>query len=248
MLIIKHSNGNVYDLDRLGIRTRDFIISSPEIINTSEQVDGMQGLINTETNYGVRELFGSFRIKSDEIGLFSKKREEVFRIFSGLEEFILIDKYNPAKRWKAKGDGSFRPERISTFGYFEVRFISHSPFSESVNIISRSHNQNEFIFRNQGDIPVNMRHQDETEIIFKGESDNLSIKNVTTGDDWIYEGTTTSYDTITLKGIRSLKNGQSIFGQTNKKLISFNVGINRFEITGNVGAFEMSIRTRFYFL
>jgi len=85
-------------------------------------------------------------------------------------------------------------------------------------------------------------------ITFTGASSNLTITNQTTGDMWQYTGTTQAGDTITLDGVRSLKNGASIFGQTNRKLITLKSGWNDFAITGATGAFEISFDFRFYYL
>src|SRR5699024_1306520 len=69
-------------------------------------------------------------------------------------------------------------------------------------------------------------------ITYKGNSENLRIRNLTTGDEWAYNGTTNTSDVIVLEGIRSTKNGLSIFRQTNKRLLTLAPGWNEFEIVG----------------
>jgi hypothetical protein len=85
-------------------------------------------------------------------------------------------------------------------------------------------------------------------ITFTGASTNLTITNTTTGDIWQYTGTTQAGDTITLDGVRSLKNGVSVFGNTNRKLITIAPGWNNFTITGASGSFTISFDFRFYYV
>jgi hypothetical protein len=70
-------------------------------------------------------------------------------------------------------------------------------------------------------------------ITFAGASTNLAIANTTTGDTWSYTGTTAAGDTLKLDGVRMLKNGVvSVFGATNRKLITLAPGWNNFTVTG----------------
>jgi len=53
---------------------------------------------------------------------------------------------------------------------------------------------------------------------------------------------------ITLQGITSSKNYSSIFADTNKKIITLDIGNNNFTVSGATGSFELEISTRFYYL
>ncbi|MEI2341601.1 phage tail family protein, partial [Priestia megaterium] len=65
-------------------------------------------------------------------------------------------------------------------------------------------------------------------ILYKGESNNLTIKNKTTGDTFIYNGTSGPNDTIILDRIQHFKNNVNIFTYTNHKRISLATGWNDF--------------------
>ena len=51
-LTIERLNGDKYVLSEHGIVTRDFVIDSPEAINATETVEGMDGVIDAGTTYG----------------------------------------------------------------------------------------------------------------------------------------------------------------------------------------------------
>ncbi|MCG6184237.1 phage tail family protein [Anoxybacillus sp. LAT_38] len=108
-------------------------------------------------------------------------------------------------------------------------------------------NQTSFSIYNAGDKTIDPRELPLT-ITFRGESANLTIINKTTGDTWQYTGTTVKSDFLVLDGIRSLKNGVSIFSDTNRKLITLVPGWNDFTITGASGYFEITFNFRFYYL
>jgi len=108
-------------------------------------------------------------------------------------------------------------------------------------------NQTSFRIYNAGDKTIDPREL-PLKITFRGASTNLTITNQTTGDCWQYTGTTVKSDFLVLDGIRSLKNGVSIFSDTNRKLITLVPGWNDFTITGASGYFEITFNFRFYYL
>src|SRR5690554_7861270 len=96
-------------------------------------------------------------------------------------------------------------------------------------------------------LPIYPRVHD-IKITFKGASDGLSITNTTTGDVFVHNGQTNANDTIELEGIRMLKNGESIFRDTNHRLITLETGYNDFVINGATeGEFEIIFEFRFYY-
>jgi Phage tail protein len=155
-------------------------------------------------------------------------------------------------------------------GRFDVEFTTLSPFAESIGTtldpftfdaelwqigqgltaedgIVYTHSTSSFRIYNAGDVTIDPRVL-PLKITFTGASTNLKITNTTTGDMWQYTGTTQAGDTITLDGVRSLKNGVSIFSATNRKLITIASGWNDFTITGASGSFTISFDFRFYYI
>ncbi|WP_203334363.1 phage tail domain-containing protein [Planococcus beigongshangi] len=247
MLTIERMNGEFYDLESMGLRISDFSISSPEYVYETAQVDGLSGLLVLETTVLPRILKCLIKVQGDSIAELIKKRDLIFRIFRSKEPFYLTDKNAESLRWKVKCDGAFDLQRVSRFGTTEVHLVAFSPYSETVTKVSRKFNTASFVFNNLGTEEINMRSQTETEIIFRGTSNNLAITNLSTGEVWKYNGSTLAKDEIKLIGVRSFKNKQSIFRNTNKELISFIPGNNEFEISGADEGFEILISSRFYF-
>lgn len=271
MLTVERKNGQKYKLDkRLGIRVIDFVVESPAPRTTISEIDGMDGHRDLGTTYAGRVLHAKLKMTVPEIYEFALIRNEIFRIFDSREEFYLISEEEPRKRWRVKYDSPFTLGRKNLLNAeVEITFRSPSAYSESIGSLldpftfdvelwqfgmnipledfGYTHNTRHFSIWNLGDKVINPRH-DMLQIFYKGISNNLSIYNLTTGDSWKYSGASQSGDTIMLDGVFSRKNGVSIFGQTNRKLISLAPGENKFSLTGTGEHFQIGFDFRFLFL
>src|SRR5690625_4274648 len=252
-------NGQIINLYELGIRTRDFIVHSPSYIHTFEEVEGMDGVIDLGTKTGPRQITCLFRFIADDWIDFGQNRDEIFNLFESKEPFYLIEKRNLFKRWLVKVADSYEIPQRNVFGNFEINFVAIKGYAESIGTSTMART-----FEHLQDLPVtytdytmratkfkiynpgqpidprNINHY--LKITYKGNSENLRIKNLTTGDEWAYLGVTNPEDEIVLEGIRSTKNGLSIFRQTNKRLITLAHGWNEFEIYGAPDAREYAVQ------
>lgn len=246
--IIRH-NGEVIDLSRWGIWVDIFNTYAPEVDRETEKLEGLDGVevLNVEVNE--RKMSTVLQLSEDCPKEFDTLLDFIRDKFNPKYPITIIRDLQPSKQIKAYITGGYGADyQTAEDGDLPLEFTAPYPYFESINIIRRAYTKPSFTFKNEGNVSINMRKQSETVITFKGASNNLTIKNLTTGDTWRYNGSTTSSDEIKLIGVRSLKNGQSIFGQTNHKMIDFAVGNNKFEIIGTSGEFELNIATRFYFL
>jgi hypothetical protein len=254
-LFIESLDGNLNYLEYIGLQPLALVVDSLSPRTLSETLDGRDGHIDLETTYEARSLKAYFKLKAKEASDYIQFKNSVHKLFDGKTYFYVIDEKEQGKRWKVRTASKFNLDRINPLtGKFEVDLISSSPYCESyVNTLSAYNPVNytfsvpTFQVRNEGDIPIDPRELPLT-INFKGASNNLIIRNLSTGDEWNYTGTTIANDNITLDGIRSLKNGFSIFGDTNKKLITIGTEWNEFEIVGAVGSFEISFDFRYYYI
>src|SRR5690554_488529 len=260
MTYVQKLNGQMIDLDELGIRTRDFIVHSPSYIHTFEEVEGMDGVIDLGTKTGPRQITCLFRFIADDWIDFGQKRDEIFNLFESKEPFYLIEKRNLFKRWLVKVADSYEIPQRNVFGNFEINFIAIKGYAESIGTSIQAktfeHLQElpvtytdyqdiyatKFKIYNPGQLidPRNPNHY--LKITYKGNSENLRIRNLTTGDEWAYNGVSNPEDVIVLEGIRSTKNGLSIFRQMNKRLITLAHGWNEFEISGAPDTREYAIQ------
>jgi hypothetical protein len=268
-IAIQRLNGALYNLTDYGIKALDFQIDAPSPRVYSEIVEGRDGTLDLGAVYDQRQLRGSFFMTAVDSIDFALLRNEIFRIFAGAEAFYLIDSREPGKRWKVRSNGFSVEQLTATKGRFNVDFTAQTPYAESIGttldpmtfdadlwqigqgIIDEGlvyeHTTSTFRIYNLGDVTVNPRHVPLV-ITYSGASTNLKIKNVTTGEEWTYTGTTTASDSVVLDGVRSTKNGLSIFRDTNRKVISLLPGWNDFTITGASGSFTVSFDFRFYYL
>ncbi|WP_242264875.1 phage tail family protein [Bacillus cereus group sp. BfR-BA-01422] len=269
--IVQRFDGKVYKLEEIGIITRDFNPSSPSPKHNSEEMEGRNGAIDFGTVYEPRKINCSFYLKAYDMWDYALLRDEVFKIFDSRQPFYIIDARNPGKRWRVKCNGSYDIEQQRMYGFFDIEFISFSSFAESIGttmddftfdgdlwqigqgLIAEDtkyhHTTTSFRIYNAGDVTIDPRSM-PLKIKYKGKSNNLTIKNNTTGDLWSYNGvTTTLNDVITLDGVKAYRNVLgSIFKNTNWGLITLKPGWNDFVLTGATDAFEVEFDFRFYYL
>jgi phage-related protein len=262
-MILETIDGVRYDLSDFGLKLLTFEIDSLSTRVESEFLDGRDGHIDIETLHEGRSLRASFLMRAENHLDYIPLRNEIFRLFNSRNHYYLINPNEPKRRWKVKSSSKFSLEKISLkTGKLDLSFQSQSPYAESVsstlnpndyfqvdtkNPIQYSFDEASFSVWNDGDVDVDPREV-PLKIIFKGESNGLIIRNITTGDEWKYNGTTLATDSLVLDGIKSSKNGLSIFGATNRKLLTLNPMWNDFEVLGTNGPIEISFDFRFYYI
>lgn len=266
-LLLQNLDGTEVDLDAAGLFLRRFVIESVDPKHEVDTTDGSDGFIIVQTVLNGRGIKAEFLMESKNHEEYIHVRNKVFNLFNGKTYFYLINSDEPFKRWKVKTSSKFTPDRIGSSANLEVSFISPSPYAESVvstldteqtdvfyqvdteENIQYLFDTNSFFVWNNGDVEVDPLHRwSDIKITFQGPSENLAIRNLTTGEEWTYNGSTVGGDVIELIGVKSEKNGGSILGSTNKKLITLAPGRNDFELVGPTGAFLISFDFRFYYI
>jgi phage-related protein len=267
LTIIK--NDLTIDHRELGIKCLSFDRDSVSPQNEYESVEGRHGLIPLSTTFGGRPLRASFYALDRDYLSYQLLKNEIYNLFSTENEMIIIDSRQPGKRWNVKVSSTFGIENINfRGGKFTVEFISASAFAESIGStldpltfdaekwqtgqglildeLMYTQSVTTFQIYNAADGVIVDPRKAPLLITFKGASTNLQIKNLTTGDTWTYTGTTLAADEIKLDGIRSTKNGLTIFRNTNHKFITLAPGYNSFQLVGTTGSFTISFSFRFY--
>ncbi|MED0876553.1 phage tail family protein [Bacillus mobilis] len=270
-LIIQRKNGKRYKLSK---ETGYIVLKfRPESIKVTRQRESISGRppVSIGTEIEGRSIHTELLFTAYDFPDHVLKRNEFFQILDSREEFYVIFSEEPGKRWLVSAE-AFTPEPVTTtLGRCEIVLYSESPYAESIgkttdqitfdsNLwqigqgliaedIKYTHSTLAFRIYNAGDVTIDPRSMD-LKIKYKGRSNNLSIKNVNTGDLWNYTGvTTTANDVITLDGVRAYRNVLgSIFKNTNWGLITLKPGWNEFELAGPIGDFKIEFDFRFYYL
>ncbi|MBL2068802.1 phage tail family protein, partial [Klebsiella pneumoniae] len=157
-------------------------------------------------------------------------RDEVFRIFDSREAFYIIDQRNPGKRSLVKYSSPYSIDQNWKYGFFEIDFVTVKlPFAESIGkttdpntfdsnlwqigqgLIAEdtkyTHNTTSFRIYNAGDVTIDPKEM-PLKIIYTGWSEQLTIKNLTTGDIWSYgKSTVIESSQIILDGVKSYRPG-----------------------------------------
>jgi Phage tail protein len=267
---IQYEDGSVIDLHedkKMWVSYFRIPPLSPE--HKTESVEGRHGSVYLETILKERVVPAGIMIEGYDPLDFDLFRDEIYRMFNPLNKFYIIRDLQPGKRMEVSVASDFDIEYLTLEdGEFEISFVIHSVFLESLGTtltppeygqmlqvreenfgdppIQYTFNTNTFSVWNDGDVTVDPREH-EMKITFQGISSNLTIKNLTTGEEWYYTGETNELDTLDIERRRSLKNDVSIFKNTNKKLITLVKGWNEFEITGATD-FTISFDFRFYYV
>ncbi|MFJ8217687.1 phage tail family protein [Bacillus cereus] len=270
--IIKENGKEFVIASNKDMEVLNFLPPSPFYNVQYEKLDGRHGQIEVGGSFDARDnIRAQILFYSRDIWDFYLFRNEIFKLFASQDPFYIITNREPGKRWKVRVANTYEiePKAFGQYGEFNIVFKSASPFCESIGttldpftfdsnlwqiaqgLISEdnkySHNTTLFRIFNAGDVTINPRNT-PLKIRYIGSSENLSIKNVTTGDVWSYAGETINGDIIELNGVKSTKNGTSIFGATNWGLITLKSGWNDFVLTGTAGNFEIKFDFRFYYL
>ncbi|MCQ6530657.1 phage tail family protein [Bacillus mycoides] len=270
-LIIERKNGKRYKLSK---ETGYIVLKfRPESIKVNRQRESLNGRppVSIGTEIEGRSIHTELLFTVYDFPDHVLKRNEFFQILDSREEFYVIFSEEPGKRWLVSAE-AFTPESVTTtLGKCNIVLYSDSPYAESIGkttdpmtfdsnlwqigqgLIAEDtkyiHNTTSFRIYNAGDVTIDPKSI-PLKITYRGMSNNLSIKNVTTGDLWNYTGiTTTGLDVITLDGVKAYRNVVgSIFGNTNWGLITLKPGWNDFVLTGATGDFEIKFDFRFYYL
>ncbi|EJS63491.1 phage tail family protein [Bacillus cereus] len=266
---VQRLDGTVYELEEIGIITRDFNPSSPKPKHITEEIDGQHGAVDFGTVYEPRKIDCSFYLKAVDMWDYALLRDEVFRIFDSQEAFYIIDNRNPRKRWLVKCNSEYDVDQQRIYGFFEIEFVAFNPFAESVGTtldsftfdsnlwqigqgliaedISYIHKTSSFRIYNAGSVEIDPRKLPLI-IRIKGATNNLTITNRTTQETWKYNEATSTSDIVELNRVQVFKNGISVFGKTNRKFISLKPGWNDFYVSGVTGSFQIEFDFQFYYI
>lgn len=267
---IQYLDGSIVDLDDRNLWVESFRIFSPSPEHTTETIDGKHGAIHLGTRLNPRKIVSVIQIEAVDYTDFDLFRDEIFKIFNPLKEFYIVRDLQPGKRMKVAVSSEFDIDYTTLEdGEFTIEFVIHSVFIESVGTtldpftfdsekwqigqglladdLNYIHNTTSFRIFNAGDIDINPRNM-PLKITYKGVSNGLVIKNLTTNEAWSYTGASNASDSLVLDGLRSTKNGLSVYRETNKKVITLKPGWNDFILEGTSGSFEISFDFRFYYL
>lgn len=263
-------SGTVYDMATdYDVLVRSLTIPSPKMRYFYDKVESRAGLIplgKTMDDRNITAECSMFAVDNKDYALL---RNEIYRLFLTHDKIYLVTAKEPGKRFLVELANELSMSRLGSYGQFSLELTCSVPYAESTGTtadpltfdaelwqlgqgltaddVSYSHTTAQFQIYNAGDIAVDPREL-PLKITFTGASTNLRIRNLTTGDDWQFTGMTSAGDAVVLDGVRATKNGLSVFGATNRKVLTIAPGLNDFEITGASGAFTTAFDFRFYYV
>jgi len=266
------SNFELIDIESLGVKTLDFVVSSPSPQHKRETVERQHGTNTLGTTLDGRTMKVTFAILSYDKYDYYLTRNAVYRLFNGLDFMYIVDNREPGKRWKVKVNSSYDLTRLNpTVASFEIEFMSDYAFSESIGTTENSFTDDDsviwqygqglpddpvsyvqtasdFKYYNAGDVAIDPRKYPLIIEVTAAQTSSdiyMSLSNLTTGEDWTYRGATVAGQVFQLNGVQTLLGGSSVGLKTNYGLITLNPGYN--DISRNSGISQVKFINRFYY-
>lgn len=254
-MIIELLDGTQIDTAGYNLTRLFHYVPSLEVEHETATIEGA-GTIITGTRLTNRTITVEFMYKSQTLENYYVIRDKINALFCRDDSYYIIFKREPHKRYKIRLASQFEVPPKKWAGQFTIEFITADRYAESVKTTSNITNWNEapvqytfntstFNVKNFGSVKVDPR-ESFFEITLKGTFENgVTITNTTTGDIYKYNAKLIASDELKLTGVKTLKNNVSDFKNTNKKLITLNVGDNNFTVTGGT---VTSIKFNFKYL
>lgn len=254
--IITRLDGTTYDLNELGVVTRDFNVSAPDYEHETYELEGRAGHVTINTQMKAREISVLFYMRAYDNGDYAAARAEVFPLFDSKEPFYIADGRQPNRLWLVRQEGGYEMDQNGRYGFFEVDFVADLPYSRSkakagdpitwdAGIISWgdgyewdteppavTFTENNFAIENMGNVVVNGFETPLAITVTGVFSQGVTIHNLTTGDIFTYTGSLAAGEVLRIDGTTVTKNGVNVFAATNHKFLSLAPGINEIAISG----------------
>lgn len=268
-IMIKHLDGDVFDLDALDFRVVSYNPPTASVAYTYQQI-GNYGTTLTGAQTAQLVIPLTVVITARDISDYRLQLIELHKIFYTDEYFYVYDSNLPYLRYKVRAEqiaptqnGSFWKSNNVTInldcpsGYAESTYTSlemakdRSLMGFGVNLPAGQEFQAQFTtpdftFANIGLIPLQSDERPVT-ITFNGSVSNaLTITNQTTNQSLKISKSLSGNDTLVITGFMPAVNGTPIYGDSDHGYLDFARGNNDIHIDGAT-SFTISFDTRFYY-
>lgn len=236
------------DMHAEGIWVEDVLIPSVSPRHETTEIDGYDGEYHLETTYAARQIVTRLQYENNLTNNIEEFKRWLTSFLNPKEFYYLVLDEDPTIRYGVRVSNSYSLEELTVEdGNFEIEFIMFSPFRETINLVEMEFTELSFVITNDGNEFVDPRKHLDTTYEFIGDSTGLDIHNLSTGEHFVYSGSTVSSVPLKMQGVRVLKGDVSVLKDTNKGILTLRPGENQIIITGASGPISFKIQTRFYF-
>ncbi|MGE6370651.1 phage tail family protein [Planococcus kocurii] len=254
-----------------GVKWFEFIPEPPSYDESTEKI--YNGEIPMGKTRNSRMISAKFWLKGYDALDYKLLRDEVYGFLSPRKDFFVVDSDLPGKRWKVSVESVTINRLNRRIGEGEVTFKAHRGIAESLDYSMDQyntdngrwttgmgiesdadkqdyfHNTSSFMVFNAGNVVVDPR-ESELKITINatnGGSGTIKLKNLFTGEEWMYTGTTNAGDTFIINKMVTQRNFANAVGNTNLQLVSLLPGNNPFTLTGLNAGFNVAFDFRFLY-
>ncbi|WP_210139260.1 phage tail domain-containing protein [Staphylococcus sp. GDY8P120P] len=241
----------ITDIPRL--KFLDYNEEGVEVNANTTEINGTDGVLMGPTTFGpfnlVLRFFFSGTDKHDYHLLKQKMRGFLFR----REPFYIWHSDMPGKKYAVYTNENSVEDIGTRFGEFEVTFVVYKGYSESLKDTSQfslSSGDWQFEAVARADDSIKYTHTSDYFDIYNGSSDTIdpllrhklqiqikadapngiTIRNLTTEDEFVYKKPLTPSKTLTIQGVHPLLDGNRVGIDTNWQWITLAPGYNTIKI------------------
>ena len=242
-----------------GVMPLEIFVGSVGKERSVDTVDGRPGVVDYGFNYIDRPVSLFLRIKATDAVDFRLLRNEVFATFDVGSAFYVAEADVPSRVLKVVVDESYIPDRLteeyadfdincrtldsvfweSKYTTLELHDSGYSATAEKYGLVDNIDDEkvkyrfteSNFSVYNAGNVtvePESMYLRIIASVVTS--SNNFTIRNKTTGDEFVLNRSSSGYHVRLIGMIPSMGSINNIFRDTNRRFISLAPGDNEFEI------------------
>ena len=267
-MIIEKLNGETIDIAAYKLRRLFHYIPMLEKKYDTQRVLGGREEV-TDEYYEVRYITVRFMYSVADIYDFYAMRDKWNDIFIQDEPFYIIFKRESGKKWLVRSVGGVTVEPNKSNQEFELEFMCVEEYARSRESVQKlvhawdadllqfglgyewdvkpiyTFESGVFTVENLGNAPVDSRNYPLTITITGTFPTGFTLKNTTTGESFVYNGSMRSGDVFVIDGVVPTLNGRNVIDNTNMAAITLKSGQNHIILSG--GTMER-VTFDFYYL
>lgn len=231
----------------------DHIEEDVEVNANTTEINGTDGVLMGPTTFGPFNLVLNFSFKGLDTKDLKLYKQKLRNILYRREPYYVWHSDMPGKKYAVYCDSNDNENLTNAFATFTVTFVVFKGYSESLketDEFSLSSGDWQFEAVARADDSIKYTHTSDYFVIYNGSSDTIdpllrhklqiqikadapegiTIRNLTTEDEFVYKKPLTPSKTLTIQGVHPLLDGNRVGIDTNWQWITLAPGYNTIKI------------------
>lgn len=248
-----NDNFNINLTDTEGLLFLDFEEEDVEVRANTTEINGTDGVLMGPTSFGPFNLVLNFSFKGIDKKDLRLYKQKIRNIVYRREPYYVWHSDAPGKKYAVYCDSSDNEDLTNSFATFKINFVVFKGYSESLKDTSQfslSSGDWQFEAVARADDSIKYTHTSDFFDIYNGSSDTIdpllrhkiqiqikadapegiTLRNLTTGDKFVYKKPLTPSKTLTIQGVHPILDGNRVGIDTNWQWITLAPGYNTIKI------------------